>query len=130
MAVNMQQLEREHALRGTEIAKLKFAMVKLVAFVDSVLPQVGKLCFDIGNLNEALILARPLIGESPIKEKHTPREIVEQCKLRWEISLEDLADMDCLSLHDETTTGKEMEELTQWIAAAVCILEEFRLKGA
>ncbi len=61
--------------------------------------------------------------------KHTPREIVEQCKLRWEISLEDLADTDCLSLHDETATGKEMEELMQWIAAAVCILDEFRLEG-
>lgn len=118
MAVNMQELQKEHAQRGTEIAELKYAMQKLVAFIDKVLPQAGKLCFDVGNLNEALILARPLIGKQPIKKKHTPREMVEQCKMRWEVSLETLTENDF-----------EAEELRQWIAAANCILDEFNLEG-
>ncbi len=42
---------------------LLMACKKLVQFVDEVLPQAGQLCFDIGNLNEALILARPAIKE-------------------------------------------------------------------
>ena len=39
------------------------ACKKLVQFADEILPQVGPLCFDVGNLNEALILARPAIKE-------------------------------------------------------------------
>ena len=50
--------------------------------------------------------------------KHTPREIVEQCKMRWEVSLEALTEDDF-----------EMEELKQQIEAADTILEEFRLEG-
>ena len=52
-----------------------------------------------------------------VKPKHTPREIVEQCKMRWEISLEGLTENDF-----------EAEELEQWIAAANCILDEFNLE--
>ena len=40
------------------------ACEKLVKFADEVLPQAGKLCFDIGNLNNALVLARPAIAEA------------------------------------------------------------------
>ena len=37
------------------------ACKKLVAFAEEILPQAGKLCFGIGNLNDALILANRAI---------------------------------------------------------------------
>ena len=44
--------------------KLLEACKKLVVFADEILPQAGPLCFDVGNLNDALILARPAIAEA------------------------------------------------------------------
>lgn len=45
-------------------SKLLRACKKLVVFADEILPQAGPLCFDIGNLNDALVLARPAIAEA------------------------------------------------------------------
>lgn len=40
------------------------ACKKLVVFADEILPQAGKLFFDIGNLNTALYMARPAIAKA------------------------------------------------------------------
>ena len=40
------------------------ACKKLVVFVDEMLPQAGKLCFDVGNLNDALCGARSAIAKT------------------------------------------------------------------
>ncbi len=44
--------------------KLLMACEKLVVFTDEVLPQADKLCFSVGNLNNALCLATPVIAKA------------------------------------------------------------------
>lgn len=94
MAVNMQELEREHDRRGIKITELERT-----------------------------------IKELEKKPEHTPREIVEQCKLRWDISLDDLLDRDSYTFDEDARIGVEMEELKQWLKAADCILDEFEKEG-
>lgn len=47
-------------------------------------------------------------------EKHTPREIIEQCKTRW------------ITSEGEAWIGREQRH---WIAAANSILDEFEKEG-
>ncbi len=49
-------------------------------------------------------------------EKHTPREIIEQCILRWQVS-------------KENATIQEVTELRYHIQAAQTILAEFEMEG-
>ena len=46
--------------------------------------------------------------------KHTPKEIIEQCKARW------------IESEDEAWEPGEREH---WIAAADCVLDEFEKEG-
>ena len=55
------------------------ACKKLVKFADEVLPQAGKLCFDVGNLNDALCTARPAIKAAQ-QESTVVTYLLEQCK--------------------------------------------------
>lgn len=63
--------------------------------------------------------------------KHTPREIVEQCICRWNVSLEALADADysITTMNEDAAAGVEMEQIAQWLLAAECILDEFEKEG-
>ena len=45
-------------------ADLLAACKMLVIFADEILPQARHICFDIGNLNNALIIARPAIAKA------------------------------------------------------------------
>ena len=49
-------------------------------------------------------------------ERYTPREIIEQCILRWQVSKED-------------ATIQEVTELRHCIEAAETILAEFEMEG-
>ncbi len=51
-----------HAQLISDAPDLLAACRQLVAFADEVLPQAGSLCFDVGNLNDALCTARPIIA--------------------------------------------------------------------
>ncbi len=51
----------------TASPSLLTACEKLVKFADEILPQTGKLCFDIGNLNDALCEARPAIKQAKLQ---------------------------------------------------------------
>lgn len=44
--------------------KLLAACKLLVIFADEILPQAGRLCFDVRNLNDALCTARPAIASA------------------------------------------------------------------
>ena len=61
------QTEREKAIirHFKELnADLLEACRKLVVFTDEVLPQAGQLCFDVGNLNDALCMACALLKKA------------------------------------------------------------------
>ena len=45
---------------------IREACKKLIKFTDEILPQAGKLCFDIGNLNDALIQAHREIKKGDV----------------------------------------------------------------
>ena len=59
-----ERIEKETKNLLKQNKKLLKACKKLTKFADEVLPQAGKLCIDIGNLNEGLILSRQAIKES------------------------------------------------------------------
>ena len=62
--------------------------------------------------------------------KHTPREIVEQCILRWEVSKDLLWDgLEELTVEEQNKSGFEIAELEQQIEAGKTILEEFNQEG-
>lgn len=62
--------------------------------------------------------------------KHTPREIVEECKLRWEVSISNLLDgVEELTAEDQNEIYRELYELGQQIEASQTILDEFDKEG-
>jgi len=65
----------------------------------------------------------------PIKKKHSAREVVEQCILRWEVSKDGWLDgIDELTVEEQNEAYREVYELNQQIEAGQSILEEFRLE--